>query len=241
MRGRLWIGTSGYQYLHWRGLFYPRDMPSSHWFAYYARHFDCVEINNTFYRLPRAPVFDRWRKAAPRGFRYALKYSRYGSHLKRLKDPHRHVPKFMSRARRLERLLGPVLVQLPPRFNADAQRLDRFLAAVPQGRPQWVVEFRDPSWLNEAVYRVLERHGAALCIHDLLPDHPQRLTAGCSYLRFHGRHYGGQYSHQFLSAQARRIRHWLAAGIDVYAFFNNDRGGHAVRNALDLKRYLDAG
>jgi len=241
MRGRLWIGTSGYQYLHWRGLFYPEDMPSRQWFAYYARHFDCVEINNTFYRLPRARVFDAWRRAAPRGFRYALKYSRYGSHMKRLKDPRRHLPKFLARAGRLARRLGPVLVQLPPRFEADAQRLDRFLAAVPQGSAQWVFEFRDPSWLNEAIYGVLERRGAALCIHDLLPDHPRRLTAGCTYLRFHGQRYGGSYSHQFLSAQARRIGDWLAAGIDVYAFFNNDRGGHAVRNALDLKRYLGVG
>jgi len=241
MGGKLWIGTSGYQYPHWKGHFYPGDMPSTHWFAYYARHFDCVEINNTFYRLPRAPVFDGWRKAAPPGFRYALKYSRYGSHLKRLKDPRKHLPKFMRRARRLKGVLGPVLVQLPPRFHADAQRLDGFLAAVPRGGAQWVMEFRDPSWLNEAVYRVLERYRAALCIHDLLPDHPRRLTAGCTYLRFHGRRYGGGYSHQYLSAQARRIRDWLAGGIDVYAFFNNDRGGHAVRNALDLKRYLDTG
>lgn len=241
MSGRLWIGTSGYQYPHWKGHFYPGDMPSTQWFAYYARHFDCVEINNTFYRLPRARAFDGWRKAAPRGFRYALKYSRYGSHMKRLKDPRKHLPKFMRRARRLKGLLGPVLVQLPPRFHADAQRLDRFLAAAPRGRPQWVLEFRDTSWLNQAIYRVLERHAAALCIHDLLPDHPRRLTAGCAYLRFHGRRYGGSYSHQFLSAQARRIRDWLSGGIDVYAFFNNDRGGHAVRNALDLKRYLEAG
>ncbi|MDX1374791.1 MAG: DUF72 domain-containing protein [Burkholderiales bacterium] len=239
MRDRLWIGTSGYQYPHWKGRFYPEDMPGGEWFAHYARHFDCVEINNTFYRLPRARVFDGWREAAPRGFRYALKYSRYGSHMKRLKDPRLHVPKFMTRARRLKGLLGPVLVQLPPRFEADAQRLERFLAAVPRG-PQWVLEFRDPSWLCEEIYRVLEHRGAALCIHDLLPDHPRRITTGCVYLRFHGERYGGSYSHQFLGAQARRIRGWLAAGLEVYAFFNNDRGGHAVHNALDLKRYLGA-
>ena len=238
MSKRLWIGTSGYQYDDWRGRFYPGHLPKKQWFAHYAQHFDTVEINNTFYHLPGASTFDEWRAAAPPGFRYALKYSRYGTHLKRLKEPEGHIARFMEVAQRLGPLLGPILVQLPPRFNADPARLDAFLRAAPRNR-QWVLEFRDPSWLCEEVYTVLERHRAALCIHDLLADHPRRITAGFTYLRFHGQAYGGSYSSQFLTAEARRIRGYLAAGLEVYAYFNNDIGGHAVHNALDLERYLD--
>jgi len=237
MSKHLWIGTSGYQYDDWRGRFYPEHLPKRQWFAHYAQHFDTVEINNTFYHLPGAGTFDEWRDAAPPGFRYALKYSRYGSHLKRLKEPEGHIGRFMAVAQRLGPLLGPILVQLPPHFNADTARLDAFLRAAPQDR-QWVLEFRDRSWLCEEVYAVLEKHQAALCIHDLLEDHPRRITAGFTYRRFHGIAYGGSYSSQFLAAEARRIRGYLADGLEVYVYFNNDIGGHAVHNALDLRRYL---
>jgi uncharacterized protein YecE (DUF72 family) len=238
MSEHLWIGTSGYQYDDWRGRFYPEDLPKRQWFAHYARYFDTVEINNTFYRLPGAGTFDQWRDAAPPGFRYALKYSRYGTHLKRLREPEGHIGRFMAVAQRLGPLLGPILVQLPPHFDADPARLDAFLQVAPADR-QWVLEFRDASWLCEEVYRILEQHRAALCIHDLLENHPRRITAGFTYLRFHGLAYGGSYSPQFLTAEARRIRGYLADGLEVYAYFNNDIGGHAVRNALDLERYLD--
>jgi uncharacterized protein YecE (DUF72 family) len=232
------VGTSGYQYEHWRSLFYPRDLPKRRWFEHYARYFGTVEMNSTFYQLPSARVFDAWREQAPHGFCYALKYSRYGSHMKRLKDPERHLDVFLERAARLKGTLGPILVQLPPHFPADARRLDSFLSAAPH-RYRWVLEFRHASWLDDRVYSVLKRHGAALCIHDLLPDHPVRLTGAFVYLRFHGQAYGGSYSRQRLSAEAGRIRHWLGEGYDVYVYFNNDRGGHAVHNALDLRRYAE--
>ncbi|HWP26835.1 MAG TPA: DUF72 domain-containing protein [Xanthobacteraceae bacterium] len=234
---RLRVGTSGYQYDHWRGVFYPADLPKSQWFAFYARHFDTVEINNTFYRLPGPHVFDAWAAAAPPRFLYALKFSRYGTHRKRLRDPARLIELFLSRARRLKSCLGPVLVQLPPRWQANAERLEAFLAAVPQP-PRWVIEFRDPSWLSEPIFALLAKYKVALCVHDMIPDHPRRLTADFTYLRFHGRAYGGSYTPQQLAAQARRIRGYLADGIHVYAYFNNDAGGHAVRNALDLRRYV---
>ncbi|HSO07683.1 MAG TPA: DUF72 domain-containing protein [Pelomicrobium sp.] len=236
MAGTLRVGTSGYQYADWRSRFYPDDLPKKRWFAYYADHFDTVEINNTFYNLPEAGTFDDWREEAPRGFRYALKYSRYGSHMKRLKDPDQHVDTFVERAERLKSALGPVLVQLPPNFKADPGHLDEFLAAAPR-RLRWVVEFRDPSWLDDAVYKVLENRGAALCIHDMLDDHPRRVTAKLVYLRFHGKNYGGSYSPQRLTAEAKRVRGWLGDGLDVWAYFNNDKGGHAVHNAQELRRY----
>ena len=236
--GRCRVGTSGYQYDHWRGRFYPAGLAKREWFAWYAERFDSVEINNTFYRLPEASTFDAWRKAAPGGFCFALKFSRYGSHLKKLKDPRRSLGTFLRRARRLGNRLGPILVQLPPHWGPDAERLARFLA-VASGRERWAVEFREPAWLCETIYDVLRDHGAALCVHDLLESHPREVTAPWVYLRFHGVHYGGSYSRQRLAAEARRIADHRRSGLDVYAYFNNDRGGHAVRNAADLRRYVE--
>lgn len=235
--GALRIGTSGYQYDHWKGVFYPEDIPKDRWFDHYAQHFDTVEINNTFYQLPQESTFDSWHEQAPAGFCYALKFSRYGSHLKRLKDPRGPIDKFVQRAERLKSFLGPILVQLPPHWNVNAQRLTAFLEAAPK-RYRWAIEFRDPSWLCDEIYAILQEHQAALCVHDMIEDHPRRMTGDWTYLRFHGDHYTGSYSHQFLTAEAQRIREYLAEGLDVFAYFNNDQHGYAVQNAVDLKRYL---
>ena len=231
------IGTSGYQYDHWKEIFYPADLPRSEWFSFYARHFDTVEINNTFYRLPAPHVFDAWRKAAPADWWYAVKFSSYGTHRKRLKDPEQPIDLFSSRAKRLRSTLGPILVQLPPRWSVNLERLKAFVVALPRAQ-RWAIEFRDPSWLCEAVFECLAARNVALCLHDMIADHPRTLTADFTYLRFHGRRYHGSYSTQVLTAQAREIRKFLANGLDVYAYFNNDVGGHALRNALDLKRYV---
>jgi uncharacterized protein YecE (DUF72 family) len=236
--GRFRVGTSGYQYGHWKEVFYPADLPRAAWFSFYARHFDTVEINNTFYRLPAPHVFDTWRASAPDGFLYAVKFSRYGTHRKRLKDPRQPVELFVPRARRLQASLGPVLVQLPPHWRVNLERLENFLAVIPRGI-RWTIEFRDPSWLCQSVYDLMARHNVALCLHDMIPEHPARITADFTYLRFHGRRYGGSYAAQALAAQARRIREYTASGLDVYVYFNNDIGGHAVRNALDLRRYVE--
>ncbi len=231
------IGTSGYQYDHWKGGFYPEDLPRERWFERYAEAFDTVEINNTFYHLPGASTFDAWHDAAPPGFRYALKYSRYGTHMKKLKDPEGPLDAFLERAERLKSFLGPILVQLPPHWGADPGRLAAFLDAAPRRR-RWAVEFRDPSWLHRPVYDVLADHDAALVWHDLIEDHPRRVTAGWVYERFHGEDYGGGYTPQFLTAEAARLRAHRDAGRDVYVYFNNDLGGHAVHDALALRRYL---
>jgi uncharacterized protein YecE (DUF72 family) len=236
-RGRLRVGTSGYQYDHWRGLFYPAGLAKKRWFAHYAGHFDTVEINNTFYRLPAAATFDAWREAAPKGFCYALKFSRWGTHLKRLTDAKATIDLFLERAERLGNSLGPILVQLPPRWRANPERLDEFLAHAPK-RHRWAVEFRDPSWLCAEVYAVLRRRRAALCFHDRLADHPRAVTADWVYQRFHGVEYGGDYGRRTLRAEAEQMRGWLADGLDVYAYFNNDVGGFAVPNARDLRRLV---
>jgi uncharacterized protein YecE (DUF72 family) len=231
------IGTSGYQYRHWRGVFYPENLARSEWFNHYTSEFDTVEINNTFYNLPAAETFDRWREAAPPGFRYILKFSRYGSHLKKLKEPEDSIGAFLAAAEHLKSYLGPVLVQLPPRWRVNAGRLAAFLDAAPR-RLRWAFEFRDKSWLTEEVYALLRERNAALCIHDMIADHPHEITADWVYFRFHGDHYYGSYSPQALAASARRIGAHLGEGRDVYAFFNNDADGNAVLNARDLKRYV---
>jgi uncharacterized protein YecE (DUF72 family) len=236
--GNLRVGTSGYQYDGWRGRFYPKTLPKPAWFAHYAQHFDAVELNATFYRLPEAATFERWRDAAPRGFCYALKFSRYGTHIKRLKDAPNTIGLFVERARLLGPSLGPILVQLPPRWHVNTARLATFLEAAPK-QYRWAVEFRDPSWLCDEIYALLRTHRVALCVHDLIDRHPRVRTANWFYLRFHGDEYAGSYSPQALSSAARRIRGHLANGYDVYAFFNNDVGGHAVRNAADLLRYVE--
>ncbi len=237
--GILRVGTSGYQYDHWRGVFYPEKLSRREWFAYYARQFDTVEINNTFYGLPGAETFDNWRKQAPEEFCYTLKFSRYGSHTKRLKEPRATIKTFLQRARRLKTKLGPILVQLPPRWNVDSARLSQFLQAAPRSL-RWAVELRDPSWLRPEVFAILARHNAALCIHDMIQDHPRLITADWTYLRFHGVRYAGSYAPQALTAQARWIKQRLDAGIDVFAYFNNDAQGHAVKNAAALQTYVTA-
>jgi uncharacterized protein YecE (DUF72 family) len=236
-QGRLRIGTSGYQYDHWRGVFYPRELPKKRWFAYYAGHFDTVEINNTFYRLPSAQTFDAWRAQTPQSFCYALKFSRYASHLKHLQDPQASMQKFLDRASQLKEFLGPILVQLPPNWKPDTARLADFLEAVPSDY-LWAIEFRDPRWLCDEVYTLLRSYATALCIHDLIDDHPRHITADWVYLRFHGICYGGSYTQQALTAQARELEQYLADGLDVFAYFNNDAHGYAVQNAADLRRYV---
>lgn len=239
------IGCSGYEYEDWRGDLYPADLPKARWFERYTEVFDTVEVNGTFYSLPSPETFDRWRTRAPEGFMYALKLSQYGTHRKKLTDPERWVATFTERAQRLGPTLGPILAQLPPRWRADAARLDGFLHVAPTSL-RWAVEVRDPSWLHSDVYDVLRRHNAALVMHDLITDHPRLVTADWVYLRFHGpgasedvgQSYTGGYSHQALSAVARQIREHLAQGRDVYAYFNNDIGGHAVRDAQSLRRYV---
>jgi uncharacterized protein YecE (DUF72 family) len=232
------VGTSGWQYDHWAGRFYPEGLAKDAWFAYYSERFDTVEVNNTFYHLLAAETFDAWREAAPADFLYALKFSRYGTHRKHLKDPEDTIGLFLERTEQLGGHLGPILVQLRPNWHVNAERLDAFLEAA-GGRRRWAVEFRDESWLCEGVYDVLRAHGAALCIHDMIEDHPRVVTADWVYLRYHGADTWGEYSHQALTAEARRVRAYLGQGLDVFAYFNNDAEAHAVSNARDLRRYVE--
>jgi len=237
MKGKLHVGTSGFTYEHWRDVFYPAEVPKRAWLEYYCEHFDTVEINSSYYHMPRGNVCDSWRRRTPKGFRFVMKLNGLITHRKRLIRCGEPLGAFLKAVDHLGRKLAAVLVQLPPRFRANADRLGDFLDICP-GRYRWAVEFRDPSWLRRDIYAVLREHRAALVVHDLIPNHPRVLTADWTYLRFHGptRRYGGCYRPQMLTAASGRIRKLLSDGLDVFAYFNNDAGGHAVRNAADLKR-----
>ncbi len=242
MSGRAWIGTSGWAYRHWRGVLYPEDAPSRQWFAYYAREFDTVELNSTFYHLPRPPTVARWHAQAPPGFRFALKASRLITHQRRLRDCADALQTFFNTMPPLGEHLGPVLYQLPPGLHADLERLAAFAALLPAGHLH-VFEFRHRSWFTEAVHAFLLEHGLICCIHDWSRlDVPHWTTGPAVYVRFHGTtgRYAGGYDETTLREWARRIRRWLAEGRDVYVYFNNDIGGHAVQNARMLKSLLAA-
>ncbi|MBA1148564.1 DUF72 domain-containing protein [Ectothiorhodospiraceae bacterium WFHF3C12] len=237
-RGRLYIGTSGYQYDDWKQRFYPQGLPKRHWFEHYVATFRALEVNATFYSLPQADTVDRWRQVAPAGFTYVVKFSRYGSHIKRLKDPPASLPGFFDALAGLKPVCGAVLLQLPPRWRPNPQRLDAFLEQAPGGW-RWAVEVRDPRWLCDEVFAVLARHDAALVQHDLLYTESWPQTAGWAYWRFHGGEAHDQgYSDGTLRHAAGRIADALGQGRDCFAFFNNDVGAHAPTDARRLQALL---
>jgi uncharacterized protein YecE (DUF72 family) len=239
------VGCSGWVYRDWRGVVYPQPLPQREWFRHYATLFDTVELNNTFYRLPPLSTVDHWAGQAPAGFEYALKLGAFGSHRMKLRDAASWLPNHVERVRRLGEHAGPTLVQLPPRWRRDAARLDEFLHVAGRvGRDhRWAVELRDPTWVHDDVFDVLRTHDAALCIHDLLPDHPWVLTTSWTYVRFHGpnareQKYVGRYGGRRLWRTADRLAAWIDDGHDVYAYFNNDWHGAAVLDAQWLRDRL---
>lgn len=237
--GAIRIGTSGWVYRHWQGLFYPANLSARHWLRHYAQYFDTVEINNTFYRLPRPETFAAWAAQTPEGFLFSVKANQFLTHRKKLQDCETALAEFLARVHLLGEKLGPVLFQLPPHWGRNLFRLESFLKNLPRGF-LYVLEFRHQSWLDESVFRLLERCGVVHCIHDMRPLRvPLRLTAGAVYLRFHGDpNHAGDYPEQDLDLWAERIGRWLLNGLDVYAYFNNDVGGFALKNANSLRRAL---
>jgi uncharacterized protein YecE (DUF72 family) len=239
---KIYIGTSGWHYKHWLDdVFYPAGTRPAQMFDFYAQHFDTVEINNSFYHLPSAKTFDNWRESSPPKFLFAVKGSRFITHMKKLKDPRPSSEKFFDVADRLGRKLGPILFQLPPRWKVNVERLAEFLESLPQ-RHKYVIEIRDESWLVPEVYALLRRHKTAFCIHDFADMKvPEEITANFTYIRFHGptsAKYFGSYSSEQLREWAKRIEDWSQRLSAIYVYFNNDRGGEAVRNALELKRLV---
>jgi uncharacterized protein YecE (DUF72 family) len=221
-------------YRHWRGLLYPEGLAQRRWLERYIQVFDTVELNATFYRLPAPETVESWRDQAPPGFTFAVKGSRYLTHLKRLRDTGEGIARFHAPISRFGTKLGPVLWQLPPRMKPDLPRLDRFLSQLPPGLH--AVEFRDPGWYTDETCDLLDRRGAAFCEHDQLEREPPRPTGRFRYVRFHGTtgRYSGRYGAEALRPFAESYLDSAARGADVFVYFNNDLGGHAVRDALDL-------
>lgn len=253
---RAHVGCSGWNYKHWRGAFYPPGLATSGWLAYYARVFDTVEVNTTFYGTPSPEAVLNWRAQTPGGFLFAVKASRYLTHVRKLIDPADPLRRFLDTAGPLGDRLGPLLYQLPPRWRADRERLEAFLdllphaidevsdgapgSAVPQ-RLRHAVEFRDPSWYRDDILQVLDARGVALCLHDRAGSGaPRVVVGGFVYVRFHGAtgDYGGGYGRELLVPWADWLAARREAGCDVYAYFNNDIGAHAPRDAQTLRALL---
>ena len=236
------VGTSGWSYRHWEGVLYPPGLEPRERLGFYTRAFGTVEVNSTFYRWPRAATFARWDRVSPEGFVWTIKAPRSMTHAARLYAPERWMGEVCKGVERLGAKLGVLLVQLPPGLSVDIPRLDYFLSIVPR-RLRVAVEFRHESWHREEVFRLLERRGAAYCVMSgaRLPC-VLRATAPFVYVRLHGpdrEHlYAGSYSNEDLGWWAERAREWARAGLDVFAYFNNDGGGNAVRNATALKWML---
>jgi uncharacterized protein YecE (DUF72 family) len=232
------VGTSGWQYPHWKGRFYPPDLPTSRWLEYYARQFDTVELNNSFYRQPERKTFERWRDAVPDAFVYAVKLSRFITHRKRLNVTRESIERSYGTMAGLGKKLAVVLVQLPPRMKFDEDRAERFFRMVAPRRRRHAVEPRDASWFTEEALAFLRRRKVALVIGDT-PSWPTHaaVTADFVYVRFHGpgRLYASNYEDDVLREWAERIKAWRAEGRDVFAYFNNDALGYAPRNALRLR------
>lgn len=234
------VGCSGWQYPHWRGAFYPAGLPQRAWLAHYASRFDTVEVNSTFYRLPPAEVVRGWGTSVPGGFVFAIKASRYLTHRKRLVDPEPALAVLVDRVSLLGSHLGPILYQLPPRWQRNVGRLRAFLDVLPR-HLRHAVEFRDPSWYADDVFRLLEVHDVALVVHDLADAASPRLAvASFVYVRLHGAsgRYAGAYSPRALRSWAEWLVEQRRAGRTAWVYFNNDVAAQAPRDASRLKRLL---
>jgi uncharacterized protein YecE (DUF72 family) len=238
--GAIHIGTSGWHYKHWVGPFYPEKLPPSRMLDFYTRHFDTVELNNTFYRLPTESGVASWRESTPKGFCFAAKGSRFITHMKKLKDPEPAVAKYFERVEPLGSKLGPIVFQLPPWWEVDSERLEAFLEALPPGR-KYAFELRNPTWHNAAIYRILRRHKAAFCIFEIAGFHSGfEITSNFTYVRLHGPGgaYQGSYPDETMRAWAERVRAWRQDLRAIYIYFDNDQAAFAVQNALTLKRLV---
>lgn len=241
-RAAVHIGTSGWHYKHWLGPFYPRALPPSQMLPFYLSHFDTVEINNSFYRLPSETALENWRETTPQDFCFAMKGSRFLTHMKKLKDPQPGLDKFMPRAEILREKLGPILFQLPPNWNVNLERLETFLNALPSGH-SYSFELRNPTWHVAKVYKLLRKFNAAFCSFDLAGfQSPCEVTADFTYVRLHGpgAAYQGKYSDAALAEWAGRIQVWRASLKAIYIYFDNDQAAYAVENAMRLKALVAA-
>lgn len=249
------IGTSGWVYKHWKGRFYPDNLAEKEYLKYYSEHFSTVEVNSSFYHLLKEESTTNWVKSVPDDFVFAVKASRYITHMKKLKEPESTTLNFFESIKPFGGKVGPILFQLPPKFGYNKERLESFFEVLPEfagcatrTNPEgahcapcykYAFEFRDTSWFNEETYEILRRNNAAFCIYNLGNfQSPKEVTADFVYIRLHG-NYGlgsGKYSNEQLEEFAGDIRNFIAQGKDVFCYFNNDEAGYAVENAIELEK-----
>jgi uncharacterized protein YecE (DUF72 family) len=241
---KVFIGTSGYIYPHWEGIFYPENWPKSKKLEYYCQHFDTVELNNTFYRLPGEKAFESWYKRTPKNFIFAVKVSRFITHVKKLVDCKEVWGIFLKRVLILKEKLGPLLFQLPPFLKADPKKLEDFGKMILKESPKglrFAFEFRNESWCNEKIYQILKKFNFAWVVVDS-PFWPKvyQFTADFVYVRMHGSKilFGSKYTKRELEDLAQRIKKWKKQNLDVYVYFNNDAYGYAVEDAKELSKMV---
>lgn len=237
--GKVHIGTSGWQYKHWKGNFYPAEIRSGDWFNHYKKTFHTVEINNSFYRLPSREIFERWRNDSDGDFIFSVKANRFITHMKKLKDPEEPLDRLLTSAHGLGRKLGPILFQLPPKWGVNEERLTIFLRHLPR-KMRFTFEFRHPSWYCDNVIAALRKFNVAFCIYDLAGHQsPLHVTADFVYVRLHGPgdKYQGSYPAPVLAEWNERILAWVSQGKDVYIYFDNDQAGYAAKNAMALQEF----
>jgi uncharacterized protein YecE (DUF72 family) len=238
MTPKIFTGTSGWNYSHWAGVFYPSDRPKSKWLEFYTKNFSTVEVNATFYRLPKEKTFEGWRDHTPGEFLWSVKASRYITHIKRLNDVREPLDRFFNAVEPLKEKLGPVLFQLPPSLSFDAKIFAHFCR---QLKPDhlYTVEVRHPSWIDDDAFRIMRDHNIALCISDTAGRYPyyEAVTADFIYIRLHGseRLYESLYSEAELQAWAEKLKNWKK---DTFIYFDNDFNGNAPKNARRLKEIL---
>jgi uncharacterized protein YecE (DUF72 family) len=239
--GELHIGTSGWSYKHWVGEFYPETAKGTEQLDFYVNFFDSVELNSSFYHMPKKTAFRSWAENTPDEFVFSVKASRYITHLKKLEDTENSVNFFIHRAQELGRKLGPILFQLPPHWEINRDRFSRFIKQLPGGY-RYAFEFRNPTWYHPSVYELLQRYNCAFCQYHLSGHlSPLKVTADFVYVRLHGPggKYQGSYDTNTLRKWSERCNRWQAEGKDVFVYFDNDQLAYAVYNALQLKEMIN--
>jgi len=247
--GKIYIGTSGWVYGHWEGIFYPNDLPSKDKLKYYSQHFKTAEVNYSFYHLPRPTTYQKWYIETPADFLFALKASRFITHIKRLRGVKVAWRTFLENALNLKEKLGPILFQFPPSFRAiedNVKRLENFLKDIRikiamAELLRIAMEFRDKTWCNQKIYNLLKRYNVAWVIADS-PRYPRadEVTADFIYIRMHGSKvlFSSKYTKKELQDLAQKIKKWSKKELDVYCYFNNDAHGYAIENAKELSKLL---
>ncbi|MFC7522489.1 DUF72 domain-containing protein [Parapedobacter sp. GCM10030251] len=240
MATKIYIGTSGWHYKHWKGVFYPEKLKERDQLSFYSKSFYTVEINNSFYRLPSESTFNNWKDQVPTDFLFAVKANRYITHLKKLNEVAEYTRDFVQLANHLGKKLGPFLFQLPPSWKLNLDRLSNFAEILPKGY-RYAFEFRNQDWYVPGVYEVLRHHNCAFCIYELAGHQsPIEITADFAYVRLHGPggKYQGKYSDATMSEWADRCRAWKQKGKDIFFYFDNDEKAYAVDNAKTLAELL---